>query len=102
MDALKKCLTPSGVKKALRELPSTLDETYERIIRNIPAEYSKQAFSVLQLLVVSYRPLTMNEVAEALAIDCEDLTFDPDENRLCDENDIFEICSTLVTRSVAP
>jgi hypothetical protein len=98
LDTLRKCITISAVERALTELPNTLDETYNRILNNIPEEYHKEARRVMQLLAISYRPLTIDEVAEAIAVDCENEVFDP-EKRLPDQMDILEICSSLVTLS---
>lgn len=81
LNALRKCITPSAIRKALSHLPKTLDETYDRILKNIPLEYQREASCVLHLLIVSRRPLTLEEVAEAVIVDCENEVFDP-ENRL--------------------
>lgn len=98
LETLRKCITVAAIEKALTGLPKTLDDTYNRILDSIPEEYQKEAFCVMQLLTVSYHPLTIAEVAEAVAIDCENEEFDP-ENRLPDQTDILEICSSLVTLS---
>ena len=86
------------LEKALCQLPKSLDETYNRILNNIPKEYQREAHCVLHLLVISYRPLNLKEVAEAVAVDCENEIFDP-EDRLRDPYDILEICSSLVSLS---
>jgi hypothetical protein len=96
LSSIKKCFTVPAIRKALRELPSTLDKTYERIIDNIPVENRNAAHCAMQFLAISFRPLTIDEVAEAVAVDCENETFDP-EQRLRDRYDILEICSSLVT-----
>ena len=96
LDALKKCLTVNAIRRALKDLPKTLDETYDRILQNIPDEYCKEAHCVLQLLCVSFQSLTINEVAEAIAIDSENEIYSP-ENCLRDAQDILNICSSLVT-----
>lgn len=95
---LRKCLKPSAIRKTLTELPKDLDETYDRILNKIPEEYIPEARCALQLLAVSFRPLTIDEVAEAVAIDCENEVFDSC-NRLLDKNSILTICSSLVTLS---
>jgi hypothetical protein len=85
------------VENSLKELPKTLDETYDRILRSIPIEDRKDVHSVLQILAVSYRPLSIDEVAEALSIDCESGTFNREEGGLMNKYDILKICSSLVT-----
>lgn len=98
LETLRKSLSVRAIRTALNELPSTLDDTYNQILNNIPKEYFKDAHRVLQLLAVSYRPLTIQEVAEAVAVDCENEIFDLD-NRLRDPEDILEICSNLLILS---
>ena len=98
LDSLRKCITLSTIRQTLNQLPLTLDDTYKRILQSIPDDYRKEANCVLNLLVVSFRPLKLDEVAEAVAVDCDNKIFDP-ENRLPDHHDILEICSSLVTWS---
>jgi Ankyrin repeats (many copies) len=58
----------------LDELPESLDETYERILREIKKPNREHARRLLQCLVVAIRPLRVEELAEVLAVD-----FDGDE-----------------------
>jgi ankyrin repeat protein len=53
----------------LKELPETLDETYERILRNINKANRDLAHRLLQCLTVAVRPLRVAELAEVLAVD---------------------------------
>ena len=53
----------------LKELPETLDETYERILRDINKANRDHAHRLLQCLVVAVRPLRVAELAEVLAVD---------------------------------
>jgi ankyrin repeat protein len=53
----------------LEELPETLDETYERILRNINKANRDLAHRLLQCLTVAVRPLRVAELAEVLAVD---------------------------------
>ena len=68
MDALRHCLPPS-IRTVLEELPETLDETYERILREINKANRGHARRLLQCLTVALRPLRVEELAEVLAID---------------------------------
>lgn len=95
---LKRCLKPSVLRSALRSLPETLDETYDRILLNIPSEYEREAYLALQYLAVAPCSVSVADVAEAVAIDPECHTFDP-EDRLADPFDIVEVLSSLVTYS---
>jgi ankyrin repeat protein len=85
------------LRKALATLPATLDQTYERILCAITEEESKYALRILRWLAFSIEPLSLNEVAEAVAIDItRDPAFDRDEV-LEDPLDALGICSSLVT-----
>ena len=53
----------------LNELPETLDETYERILREINKANRAHAHRLLQCLTVAVRPLSVAELAEVLAVD---------------------------------
>ena len=55
----------------LKELPETLDETYERILRDINKANWDHAHRLLQCLTVAVRPLRVAELAEVLAVDFE-------------------------------
>jgi Ankyrin repeats (3 copies) len=97
MDTFANCLTPKMLRKALANLPPTLDSTYERILESIPSEYSKYAASILQWLAFSMRPLLLEEIQEVVAIDVDrDPMFDP-EDVLQDPLDLWRICSSLIT-----
>ena len=68
MEILRDCLPPS-VRRTLKELPESLDETYERILKEIKKPNRGLAQRVLQCLVVAIRPLRVTELAEVLAVD---------------------------------
>jgi hypothetical protein len=68
LDALRQCL-PSSVRPTLAELPESLDETYERIVKDIKKGNHADAYRMLQCLVVAIRPLSVAELAELLAFD---------------------------------
>ena len=53
----------------VEELPETLDETYERILRGINKANRDNAHRLLQCLTVAVRPLQVAELAEILAVD---------------------------------
>ena len=68
LEALQDCL-PSCVRRTLEELPESLDETYERILREIKRPSRNHAHRLLQCLTVAIRPLYIEELAELLAYD---------------------------------
>jgi ankyrin repeat protein len=65
---LRLCV-PASVRRILAELPETLDETYERILQEIPKSNNVHAHRLLQCLTVAVRPLRLEELAEVLAVD---------------------------------
>ena len=68
MEILLDCL-PASVQHTLSELPDSLDETYERILREIRKPNQRLAHRLMQCLVVAARPLSVQELAEVLALD---------------------------------
>jgi ankyrin repeat protein len=68
LQALRHCLAPR-VRHVLKELPETLDETYERILRDINTANRDHAHRLLQCLTVAVRPLRVAELAVVLAVD---------------------------------
>ena len=71
LEILRHCL-PSSVRRFLEELPESLDETYERVLREIKKPNRDHAQRLLQCLVVAIRPLRVGELAEVLAVDFGD------------------------------
>jgi ankyrin repeat protein len=88
------------VHRTLAELPETLDETYERILREIPKSNRVHAHRLLQCLAVATRPLRVGELAEVLAVDFdatggipklnEDLRWEDQEQA------VLSACSSLI------
>jgi ankyrin repeat protein len=68
LEVLRHCF-PSSVPRILEELPESLDETYERILREIRKPNQGHAHRLLQCLVAAVRPLQVKELAEVLAFD---------------------------------
>ena len=68
LEILRHCF-PSSVKFILDELPESLDETYERILREIRKPNQGHAHRLMQCLVAAARPLRVKELAEVLAFD---------------------------------
>ena len=68
LEVLRHCF-PSSVRLILEELPESLDETYERILREIRKPNRGHAHRLIQCLVAAVRPLRVKELAEVLAFD---------------------------------
>ena len=68
LDTLRRCM-PSSIRRALNELPITLDDTYERMLQGIPKEKFEHASRLFQCMVAAIRPLRVEELAELFAIE---------------------------------
>ena len=91
---------PSSICKALHEMPTTLDDTYERALRGIPKEKRQHAHRLFQCLVTAIRPLRAEELAEIFAIDFDkDATsnFMDDWRSENPEEAVLYTCSTLIS-----
>ena len=99
LETLRHCLPPS-VRRTLDELPVSLDETYERVLREIKRPNRDHARRLLQCLVVAIRPLEVKELAEVLAVDfdAEGLPkLKPDWRWDDEEQALLTSCSSLIT-----
>jgi ankyrin repeat protein len=67
---LRHCL-PGRIRRALDELPETLDATYERTLEDIHETCWIYAYRIFQCITVASRPLHVEELAEFLAFDFE-------------------------------
>ena len=95
LDVLAECSNLSGLRKALHSLPTTLEETYDRILLSIRRESRRDVVELLQWLAFSVRPLTLLEMGEVFAIDRDKHRFDPDR-RPRKPRAILGVCSSLV------
>ncbi|KAH8792864.1 hypothetical protein F5882DRAFT_516605 [Hyaloscypha sp. PMI_1271] len=97
LDALKRCLKVSLIRKALRDLPKTLDDTYSRLFLEIDDAYREEAMKAMLWLAFSDRPLLLAELAEAIVIrPLSHPPFDPEE-RFPDPESVLQILSSLVS-----
>jgi ankyrin repeat protein len=97
---LRGCL-PGRIRHALDELPDTLDETYERTLRDINKVNWELAYRLLQCVAVASRPLRVAELAEILSFDfktgpipkfCEELRLvDPVDDVLSTTSNLLAI-----------
>jgi len=99
LEVLRDCL-PSSIRRFLEELPESLDETYERVLREITKPNRDHARRLLQCLVVAIRPLCVEELAEVLAIDFNDADGTPKLNASWrwedQERALLTSCSSLI------
>jgi ankyrin repeat protein len=101
LETLRHAVQPN-IRRILEKLPKTLDETYERVLKNINANNQEHAFRLLHCLTVSVRPLHVEELAEILSFDFNAVEgsipkFHPDRRPRNQEHAILSICSSLIT-----
>ena len=99
LEALRRSL-PSAIRRALDHLPTSLDETYDRILKGIPQERQGYAQHLFQCVAESIRPLHVEELADILAIEFDagelpryHMDWRPDHP----EEEVLSICSSLIS-----
>jgi hypothetical protein len=88
------------VRRALDELPETLDETYDRTLEEIGNQNWEYAHRLFQCVAVASRPLNVKELAEFLALDFDSgptPTLRDDWREENPERAVRSICSSLVS-----
>ncbi|KIX02725.1 uncharacterized protein Z518_08667 [Rhinocladiella mackenziei CBS 650.93] len=98
IDEIRHYLKPAAIPKALKSLPRGLYATYSRILEKVPDIYESEFRTILMLLAFSDRPMTIQEVAEATAVNLEQTSFF-EVDRFPNAYDILAFCSSLVTLS---
>ncbi|KAF8441582.1 ankyrin repeat-containing domain protein [Boletus edulis BED1] len=100
IDTLDRCVTRKEVRGALHDLPTGLDETYERILLAIDMETlaGRLAQRALSWLVAALRPLRLSEIMEALSINLQTRTLDFDIGPM-HSGALLDACGSLVTYS---
>ncbi|KLJ06283.1 hypothetical protein EMPG_09287 [Blastomyces silverae] len=96
LDALESCLDYDELTNALASLPDTLDATYARILNAIPDIQKPKAIRILQFLAFSERPLRIDELVDAIAVDFKK---DPQFHRnyrMPKPLEVSRYCSSLV------
>ena len=97
LDGLQKCLNIAALRRSLSSLPRTLDDTYGRILNEIPEEYTDYAIRMLQWLTHSLEPIHLDELAEVVATKVDGKPWYNQCARFPDPHDLLLICSSLVT-----
>ena len=90
------------VRTMLEQLPRTLDETYERVLKDIKENNREHARRLLHCLAVAVRPLRIEELAEILTFDFDTTQggiprFDADRRPNDQEEAVLSLCSSLIT-----
>ncbi|KAN0133358.1 hypothetical protein V8E53_008798 [Lactarius tabidus] len=99
LETLRECY-PQVLRRSLDKLPETLDATYERTLLGIEKTKREYAYRLFQCLVVSIRPLRVEELAEVLAVllDTEvDSEYHADWRPEDSQQSVLSTCSSLIT-----
>jgi ankyrin repeat protein len=99
LEVLRHCF-PTDICRVLKELPESLDETYNHILKQIPKANRQHANRLLQCLMAAVRPLRVEELAELLALDFSTGAIPKlnTEWRWEDQEEaVLSACSSLVT-----
>lgn len=98
MDSLMRLITLRKIKAALTLLPEGLDDMYDDTLERIQAQDSECASLAMKVLSWAYfalRPLNLEELQHALAIEPGDSFLD--EDGLADKDLIISVCGGLVS-----
>ncbi|RPA76561.1 hypothetical protein BJ508DRAFT_194950, partial [Ascobolus immersus RN42] len=96
LDVLENCFSKPDVLEALSSLPTTLDDTYRRIVAGIKPELLKKAIRMLQFLIYVDQPISLKAMVEVVAVDpAQSPPFYP-ANKFWEEEDLLRCCSSLV------
>ncbi|KAN0138161.1 Ankyrin repeat-containing domain protein [Lactarius tabidus] len=99
LEVLRQCHR-NDLHRILKELPQSLDKTYQRILKEINNAYPKEAHRLFQCLVAAHRPLRVEELAEVLTLDVDAgglPTFNTNRRREDHEAAVLSTCSSLVS-----
>ncbi|TIA28701.1 purine and uridine phosphorylase [Aureobasidium pullulans] len=99
-DVLKQCQTKLAIRKALANLPRTLNDTYARMLTSIRAgEHFEEVTIILQLLVWSKAALPLDACQDAIIVCLEETPGFKSEDRFFDRPEqygLVNMCSGLV------
>lgn len=90
------------IERAIEQLPDGLDEAYGLIIlrfRNLDPPLRKRVFKILFWMSATYRPISIHEVADGLALDPGQLILSKKTRSKDPQRDIVEICAPLLEKS---
>jgi ankyrin repeat protein len=87
------------IRRALDDFPGSLEETYERALLDIGVEKRQYAHRLFQCLMVSRRPLRVEELAEVLAIQFDGAlpTYNSYWSPKNPQEAVLSACSSLIT-----
>src|SRR5271156_4505788 len=88
--------TDESIRQALSDLPKDLSETFSRILRRSEKSGKSYQRRILELVTVAHRPLTTEEIREALSVVPGDAVWNP-ARLLNDVYSTLTCCGSLIT-----
>ena len=90
------------MRAVVEKLPKTLDESYERVLKDIKEDNRERARRLFHCLAVAVRPLRVKELAETLLFDFDTARggipeFHADQRSHEQEETVLSLCSSLIT-----
>ena len=97
---LEKCSSRYEMDKQLAELPKGLDETYNRIFKNIDEKHRADTRTFLQWLAFCKLGMKIEEIAEIITVDfSEECPVFNQDKRYADPWDVLVRCSSFISES---
>ncbi|CAM1510491.1 Fc.00g008260.m01.CDS01 [Cosmosporella sp. VM-42] len=99
LQTLRRCATPVAVRKVLTDLPKSLEAYYTRVLESVDTSNRSTMQNLLRWVAFSLRPLSLDELESAIAINVEDndVPFFDEQLELLDLEGFLDSCSTFVT-----
>ncbi|KAI0440894.1 hypothetical protein F4803DRAFT_552616 [Xylaria telfairii] len=94
--------TDAARRNALKALPPTLFETYERMLHRVNQKspsIQQIVQNSLQLIAFTDPPLTTREICEAISVSKDTDSLDPED--IIDEAEILIVCSSFIRKSTS-
>ncbi|KAL9046740.1 MAG: hypothetical protein Q9214_000505 [Letrouitia sp. 1 TL-2023] len=98
LETLSTQRTPNDIRRALRDVPRTLEKTYRDIllrIRDEDVELAKQTLTWIAFAAFALKPLSLRELSEAVIIGDQFVEID-DDKRLLKPEILLRICGSLI------
>jgi len=97
MDSLVGKFSTAEVRKALENLPEGMDDMYDKAMARVERQddgQKKLAKRVLSWITYVFRPLSVEELQHALAVELDTTCIDPEA--IIDEEILTSVCAGLV------
>ncbi|KAL4757668.1 uncharacterized protein BDW70DRAFT_171116 [Aspergillus foveolatus] len=102
LTALKRAKNRNQLDNCLLSLPRDLDETCDRILCDIHPDYAEDVRRILTILCLAKRPLTVEELIDAHAVELEGPPRLDREGRSYDPDGIIDVCCGLIEVAAIP